>query len=69
VTGHAIAEYSVPKDARPMAQVASEHEDAHEHALEWMDLARIAFVAGTAAAVWFGVWEPFHQVSVIGVIG
>ena len=41
----------------------------HEHALEWPDLARIAFVALSAAAVWFRVWEPFPHVSVIGVAG
>jgi heavy metal translocating P-type ATPase len=69
VTGHAMAEHSVAENARPMAQVASEHGEAHEHAVEWTDLARIAFVAGAAAAVWFGVWEPIHQVSMIGVIG
>ena len=52
-----------------MAQGASEHGEAHEHAFEWTDLARIAFVAVAAVAVWFGLWEPIHQVSVIGVIG
>jgi Cd2+/Zn2+-exporting ATPase/Cu+-exporting ATPase len=69
MTDHAIAEHSVAENARPMAQVARDPADAYEHALEWTDLARIAFVAGAAAAVWFGVWEPIHQISVIGVIG
>ena len=69
MTSHAIAEHSAAENARPIALVASEHGEAHEHALEWTDLARIAFVAAAAAAVWFGVWEPIHQVSVIGVIG
>jgi Cd2+/Zn2+-exporting ATPase/Cu+-exporting ATPase len=45
------------------------HEDPHEeHGLEWTELARIAFVALAAAAVWFRVWEPFPHVSVIGIL-
>jgi Cd2+/Zn2+-exporting ATPase/Cu+-exporting ATPase len=43
-----------------------EHAE-HEHGLEWVDLARIAFVGLAAAAVWFRVWEPFPQISVIGI--
>jgi heavy metal translocating P-type ATPase len=39
----------------------------HEHRLEWIELARIAFVALAAAAVWFRVWEPFPRVSILGV--
>ncbi|MFZ0732405.1 MAG: cation-translocating P-type ATPase [Candidatus Sulfotelmatobacter sp.] len=45
---------------------ASEHSE-HEHGLEWTELARIAFVALAAAAVWFRLWEPFPHVSVIGI--
>src|SRR6202163_5106025 len=50
--------------------MADEHDD-HERAetVDWMELARIAFVALAAAAVWFRVWEPLAQVSVIGVVG
>ena len=36
-------------------------------ALEWLDAARVLFVALAAAAVWFHLWEPFHRVSVIGL--
>jgi P-type Cu+ transporter len=45
--------------------------DASERAetVEWRELARIAFVALAAAAVWFRVWEPLARVSVIGVVG
>jgi cation transport ATPase len=46
---------------------APEHED-HEHPLEWIELARIGFVALAAAAVWFRIWEPLPRVSVIGVL-
>lgn len=49
-----------------------DHSDQHHddgEALNWVELARIAFVALAAAAVWFGIWEPFAQVSVIGLIG
>ncbi len=45
---------------------ASEHAE-HAHGLEWVELARIAFVALAAAAVWFHLWEPFTRISVIGV--
>src|SRR6202790_2152802 len=50
--------------------MADEH-DVYERAetVDWMELARIAFVALAAAAVWVRVWEPFAQVSVIGVVG
>jgi Cd2+/Zn2+-exporting ATPase/Cu+-exporting ATPase len=43
-----------------------EHAE-HGHGLEWVELARIAFVAIAAAAVWFRVWEPFPRISVIGI--
>src|ERR1700724_3863055 len=48
-----------------------EEHDVSEGAdtVEWKELARIAFVALAAAAVWFRVWEPFAQVSVIGLVG
>ena len=69
MTSRDIAHYSVAENASPMPQIATEHGEAHEHGLEWTDLARIAFVAVVAAAVWFKVWEPIHKVSVIGVIG
>jgi cation transport ATPase len=39
----------------------------HEHKLEWIELARIGFVALAAAAVWFRIWDPLPRVSVIGV--
>jgi Cu+-exporting ATPase len=45
-----------------------EHED-HDHAFEWPEALRIALVALAAAAVWFGIWEPFSHASVIGVVG
>ena len=58
------------------------HEDSHhsevkdplnfehsepEHGFEWTEIARIAFVAFAAAAVWFRLWEPFPHLSVIGI--
>ena len=43
-----------------------DHHD-HEQGLEIADVVRVAFVALTAAAVWFHLWEPFHRVSVIGL--
>src|SRR5579862_5948675 len=49
-----------------------EHDDHHDHEhghMEPFDLIRIAITALIAAAVWFRVWEPFPQVSVLGVAG
>src|SRR5215211_1043081 len=46
-----------------------DHGHEHDHPFEWMEMARIALVAITAAAVWFRVWEPLPAVSVIGVAG
>jgi heavy metal translocating P-type ATPase len=44
----------------------AEHEQ-HGHGVKWAELARIAFVALAAAAVWFRLWEPFPHISVIGI--
>ena len=41
--------------------------EAHGHVVEWTELIRIAFVALAAAAVWFRLWEPFPDISVIGI--
>jgi Cd2+/Zn2+-exporting ATPase/Cu+-exporting ATPase len=47
-------------------EASAEHGE-HEHGIEWFELARIAFVALAAAAVWVRLWEPFPQISVIGI--
>jgi cation transport ATPase len=39
----------------------------HEHRFEWTEIARIAFVAFAAVAVWSRLWEPYPHVSVIGI--
>jgi heavy metal translocating P-type ATPase len=54
-----------------LSQPAHDHEKHNhdEHGFEIADLARVAFVAVAAAAVWFRLWEPFHRVSVIGLAG
>jgi len=49
-------------EARP------DHEDEHGH-IEPFDLIRIAITALAAALVWFRLWEPFPQVSLIGIAG
>jgi heavy metal translocating P-type ATPase len=51
-----------PNDSGPSVE-----QDEHEHELEWVELARIAFVAVAAAGVWFRIWEPFPKISVIGI--
>src|SRR6201987_4330583 len=46
--------------------LGAEHEE-HGHGVEWAELARIAFVALAAAAVWFRLWEQFPHISAIGI--
>ena len=48
-----------------------ENDDEHdrERGFAWQETMRIALVALTAACVWFRLWEPVAQVSVIGVLG
>jgi len=43
-------------------------EIAEEHHLEKADLIRIAFVGLSAIAVWLRLWEPFENVSIIGIV-
>ena len=47
------------------------HEDAHEHShgFDALEAARITFVALSATAVWFKLWEPFSAMSIIGIAG
>jgi heavy metal translocating P-type ATPase len=45
-----------------------EHDHDHEHAFEWPEAVRIAIVALAAAVVWLR-WEPYSDVSVIGILG
>jgi heavy metal translocating P-type ATPase len=43
-------------------------DDHHEHGFELVEVLRVVFVALAAAAVWFHLWEPFHRVSIIGLV-
>ena len=60
-----LTAHSGPED------VAAGHDldEEHAHGLEWVELARVAFVALCAAGVWAHLWEPFSRVSAIGLIG
>src|SRR5271169_194117 len=59
---------SVPVQEREAHRDHEEEEGHHGH-LEPFELIRIAVTAIGAALVWFRVWEPFPQVSVIGIAG
>jgi len=61
---------SVPDQKPPQTEEREHfsHAESSEHGIEWLELARIAFVALAAVAVWFRVWEPFPHVSVIGIL-
>jgi Cd2+/Zn2+-exporting ATPase/Cu+-exporting ATPase len=54
-----------PFQAKEPKECPEHGEDGH--GFDRVDLARIAFVALAAAAVWFRVWEPFPRISVIGI--
>jgi heavy metal translocating P-type ATPase len=58
--------------ARPETRTSPHDENCcettHEHGLETTDLLRIGLVLIAAIAVWFHVWEPIPQVSVIGLV-
>jgi Cd2+/Zn2+-exporting ATPase/Cu+-exporting ATPase len=56
-----------PSLSAPEQRIEEDAEQAYE--LEWPELARIATVAAAAAAVWFRLWEPFPNLSVIGIAG
>ncbi len=49
-------------------QAHGHEEEQHEHGFESVEVLRVVFVALAAAAVWFHLWEPFHRVSVIGLV-
>jgi heavy metal translocating P-type ATPase len=49
-------------------EVSAEHDHNHEHGFELIEVLRVVFVVLAAAAVWFHWWEPFHRVSVIGLV-
>jgi len=56
------------QDGPELLRSVNPHETSHEHDSEWIELLRIAFVALSAAAVWFRVWEPFPHISAIGIL-
>src|SRR5580658_3355102 len=56
------------QDGPELLRSVNPHETSHDHDSEWIELLRIAFVALSAAAVWFRVWEPFPHISAIGIL-
>jgi Cd2+/Zn2+-exporting ATPase/Cu+-exporting ATPase len=53
----------------PAAAAEHDHEAERAHGFDWPEALRIAAVALTAGAVWFRLWEPWREVSVIGLLG
>ena len=52
-----------------VAESTGAHQEDQSYGFTWIEAVRIGFVALTALAVGFGVWEPFPQVSVLGLLG
>jgi heavy metal translocating P-type ATPase len=71
-----VAEAGIHLPEPTTVHSAEEHEghdhddrhDDHEHSFEIVEVFRVVFVALAAAVVWFHLWEPFHRVSVIGLV-
>jgi Cd2+/Zn2+-exporting ATPase/Cu+-exporting ATPase len=59
----------ITADHAALAPADKEMDDSHVHPFAWPAAARILLAALAAAAVWFRVWEPFPEVSAIGVAG
>jgi heavy metal translocating P-type ATPase len=59
---------ALPNDVREGREHDKHEDHDHEHGFEIIEVLRVAFVALAAAAVWFHIWEPFHRVSVIGLL-
>jgi cation transport ATPase len=64
-----IAEAGIhlPQATNALSESSQEDHD-QEHGFELIEVLRVVFVALAAAAVWFHLWEPFHRVSVIGLV-
>ena len=74
--GATLADQAENRTSMPAAETGhdhrhhdDEHGHDHSHDLDWIEGARIAFVALAAAAEWLQLWNPWPQVSVVGVIG
>ena len=64
----AEAAMHLPEPANVRSNISPEEERQHEHGFEAVEVLRVVFVALAAAAVWFHLWEPFHRVSMIGLV-
>jgi Cd2+/Zn2+-exporting ATPase/Cu+-exporting ATPase len=66
-----LAEQAQQRTVAPAAELHGHphKEQDHEHAFKCEEDIRIASVALAAVAVWFDLWEPFANVSVIGILG
>jgi P-type Cu+ transporter len=53
----------------PAAAAEHDHEAEHAHGFDWPEALRVAVVALAAGAVWFRLWEPWREVSLIGLLG
>src|ERR1700687_2898381 len=54
---------------QPQGDSAAPPDHERDQVFSRVEAARIVVGALAAAAVWFGVWEPLPQVSLIGVLG
>lgn len=67
-----VGETGIHSPEPTTARLDGDHEDRkhddHEHGFEVVEVLRVVFVGLAAAAVWFHLWEPFHRVSVIGLL-
>lgn len=59
---------ALSKDSHEGPQHNNDDHQDYGHGIELAEVLRVVFVALAAAAVWFHLWEPFHRVSIIGLV-
>jgi heavy metal translocating P-type ATPase len=59
---------ALSKDSHEEPQHNNDDHQDHLHGIELAEVLRVVFVALAAAAVWFHLWEPFHRVSIVGLV-
>jgi cation transport ATPase len=44
-----------------------DHDDDHDHGVQWLELTRIGFVLIAVALSWLSFWQPFEEFDVVAL--